>query len=349
MFFAATKLSFVRSMAALKHNETIRIQRIIAAVSVVIFLAKLLAWYMTHSIAILTDALESTVNVIAGFIGLYSVTLAAKPRDLNHPYGHGKIEFVSAAIEGALIFIAGLMIVYEAINQLLHPTGLHKLNVGIIITVITGVLNLALGAYAMKVGKKNRSATVQAAGKHLCSDAYSTFAIVAGLTLLIITKKNWLDSVVALAFAGIILVTGYKVIRQSLAGIMDEADEALLKQVILYLQQNRQPQWIDLHNLRVIQYGEVLHIDAHMTLPWYYQVKDAEREIHSLESIIGNRFGDKIELFIHVDACMPYQCPLCALEECPVRQAIFTGQIPWNEENVWANQKHGKKSQMLDR
>jgi len=320
----------------------IRIQRIIAFVSVILFIAKLWAYFLTHSVTILTDALESTVNVIAGFIGLYSVILASKPRDLNHPYGHGKVEFISAAIEGSLISIAGLMIIYEAISQLLHPQPLHKLNVGIIITVITGVLNLALGAYAVAVGKKNRSMTVEAAGRHLLTDAYSTFAIIAGLALLLITKWRWLDSAVAMVFAVIIIVTGYRVLRRSLAGIMDEANEKLLKEMIGVLQQYRQPQWIDLHNLRVIQYGDVLHVDTHMTLPWYYQVRDAEKEIHALEDLIRSQFGDKIELFIHIDACMPYSCRLCALEICPVREAAFTGQIPWNEHNVWANEKHGK-------
>src|SRR4051812_1083462 len=110
---------------------TIRIQRYIAVLSVVLFLGKILAWYLTHSVSILTDALESTVNVIAGFIGLYSVILAAKPRDLNHPYGHGKAEFVSSAVEGALIFIAGLMIIYTAIDQLIEPKPIHKLDIGI--------------------------------------------------------------------------------------------------------------------------------------------------------------------------------------------------------------------------
>lgn len=321
----------------------IRLQRYIAILSVVLFIGKLWAWYLTHSVTILTDALESTANVIAGFIGLYSVILAAKPRDLNHPYGHGKAEFVSSAVEGALIFIAGLMIIYEAVNQLLEPRPLHKLDVGIYITVVTGILNLFVGLYAIKTGKKHRSLIVESAGRHLMTDAYSTFAIVVGLILLLFTGWQWLDSVVALIFAVFIIVTGYKVIRRSLAGIMDEADEKLLKEVITVMQQNRKPQWIDLHNLRVIQYGDVLHIDAHMTLPWYYEVRDAESEIHAVEDLIKVHFGDKVELFIHIDACMPYQCKLCALMKCPVRQEDFKAQQQWTLENVWSDAKHGKQ------
>jgi cation diffusion facilitator family transporter len=320
----------------------IRIQRYIAFLSVILFLAKLWAWYLTHSVAILTDALESTVNVITGFIGLYSVLLAAKPRDTNHPYGHGKAEFISSAVEGALIGIAGLFIIYEAVAQLLHPQEIKELNIGIIITVIAGAINFLFGLYAVKVGKKNRSMTVESAGRHLLSDAYSTMAIVIGLALLLFTGWAWLDSAIAIVFSLFIIYTGYKVLRRSLAGIMDEADETLLKNVVAILQKHRKPQWIDLHNLRVIQYGDVLHVDAHMTLPWYYRVADAEKEIHSLENLIKEHFGGKVELFIHIDGCMPYSCKLCALENCPVRQQIFKGQVKWNLENVWANHKHGE-------
>lgn len=320
----------------------VRIQRYIALLSVVLFLAKLWAWYLTQSVAILTDALESTVNVITGFIGLYSVILAAKPRDSNHPYGHGKAEFISSAVEGALIGIAGLFIVYEAIAQLIHPQEIKRLSLGIVITVIAGAINFLFGLYAIRMGKRNRSLTVESAGRHLMTDAYSTLAIVIGLVLLMLTGWAWLDSVIAMVFALFIIFTGYKVLRRSLAGIMDEADEALLKNVVAVLQRFRKPQWIDLHNLRVIQYGDVLHIDAHMTLPWYYRVGDAEQEIHSLEKLISDNFGGKVEVFIHIDGCMAYSCKLCAVENCPVRQEDFKGQVEWNLENVWVNHKHGE-------
>lgn len=325
----------------------VRIQRYIAILSVFLFFGKLLAWYLTHSVSILTDALESTVNVITGFIGLYSVLLAAKPRDTNHPYGHGKAEFISAAVEGSLIMVAGLFIIYEAIAQLLEPKPLHQLNTGIIITLCAGIVNFLFGRYAVSIGKKHRSITVEAAGKHLLSDAYSTLAIVIGLTIVVVTRLQWIDSTVALIFSSIIIVSGYKVLRRSLAGIMDEADETLLKEAIDVLQQNRHQQWIDLHNLRVIQYGDVLHVDAHLTLPWYYRVADAEKEIHGLEDLIKLHFGDKVELFIHIDACMPYSCKLCALDNCPVRQQAFQKQIVWTTDNVWADEKHGKHSDIV--
>lgn len=321
----------------------IRIQRYIAILSVVLFLGKLWAWYLTHSVTVLTDALESTVNVIAGFIGLYSIILSAKPRDIDHPYGHGKAEFISSAVEGSLIFIAGLMIIYEAIDQLIHPKPLHKLDVGIYIVAATGLLNFFIGTYAVAQGKKMRSLILESAGKHLRVDAYSTFAIVAGLALIMFTKVQWLDSAVAMLIAIIIMVTGYKLVRRSLSGIMDETDMQLLNDVIAYLQTNRRAQWIDLHNLRVMQYGDVMHLDAHMTLPWYYTVKDADAEIHVLEEMIKQHFDNKVEVFVHIDACQPYQCKLCAVANCTHRQAPFIAQHEWNRENVWYDSKHGKE------
>ncbi|MBN8671869.1 MAG: cation transporter [Chitinophagales bacterium] len=321
----------------------IRIQRYIAILSVVLFLGKLWAWYLTHSVTVLTDALESTVNVIAGFIGLYSIILSAKPRDIDHPYGHGKAEFISSAVEGSLIFIAGLMIIYEAIDQLIHPKPLHKLDVGIYIVAATGILNFFIGTYAVAQGKKMRSLILESAGKHLRVDAYSTFAIVAGLALIMFTKVQWLDSAVAMLIAIIILVTGYKLVRRSLSGIMDETDMQLLNDVIAYLQTNRRAQWIDLHNLRVMQYGDVMHLDAHMTLPWFYTVKDADAEIHVLEEMIKQHFDNKVEVFVHIDACQPYQCKLCAVADCLHRQAPFIAQHEWNRENVWYDSKHGKE------
>ena len=321
---------------------TLRLQRYIAILSVILLIGKLWAWYLTKSVTVLTDALESTVNVVAGFIGLYSVILSSKPRDANHPYGHGKIEFISSAIEGTLIMAAAVMICYEGVMQLIHPVALHKLDVGIIIVAITGVINFGVGQYAIALGKKNKSLVLASAGKHLRSDAYSTAAIIVGLCLVLMTHWLWLDAVVAIVFAVIIAITGYKVLRPSLAGIMDEADLNLLQQVVQVLQEQRRDQWIDLHNLRVIQYGDVLHIDAHMTLPYYYEVRQAELELHALEDLIREHFGTKVELFIHVDGCSTYQCKLCSVEGCPVRQSPFTGHIAWNLDNVMTNSKHGK-------
>ena len=328
---------------------TIRIQRFIAVLSVVLFLAKILAWYLTHSVTVLTDALEGIVNMIAGFLGLFSIILAAKPRDTNHPYGHGKAEFLSSAVEGTLIMIAGVVIIYEAVMHLLVPHKLEQLNLGLVIVAASGLVNFLAGKYAENKGRKSNSLILVSAGKHLQTDAYSTIAIIIGLLLLVLTHNRWqwLDSSVALAFALIIMLTGYKVLRKSISGMMDEMDMVLLKEVIDVLQKNRKPDWVDLHNLRVIQYGSLMHVDAHMTLPWYFQVAEAYKEIHILEGLIRSHFKNQVELFIHIDGCMPYQCKLCALDGCPERKETFQKQLQWDINNVWTDSKHGKSDKAI--
>jgi len=323
-----------------KSQQNIGIQRWVAAIAVVLFLLKLIAFYLTQSVAVLTDALESTVNVIAGLIGLYSLHIAAKPRDEDHPYGHGKAEFLSAAVEGALVIMAGLIIIYEAIVDFIHPHALQKLDQGMWIIGFTAVVNYIVGAICIQKGKSNKSAQLQAGGKHLQTDTYSTMGIIVGLVLIWYTKLTWLDGVVSLLFACFILYTGYHILRVSVAGIMDEADVQLLDDMISYLNKHRRDNWIDLHNLRVIKYGGGLHVDCHLTLPWYLNVLEAHVEIDALTALIRSRFGESMEFFVHSDACLDFSCRICQKENCPVRKHAFEQRVEWTFHNLVPNQRH---------
>ncbi len=321
-------------------NENFKFQRIIAIVGILLFAIKLYAWYKTNSVAILTDALESTINVIAGLIGLYSLYLSSLPKDHNHPYGHGKVEFISASIEGTLISIAGVVIIYEAIGELQNPKTIEKLDLGLLLVAVTAVINYVLGFYAIQKGKKNNSLALIASGKHLQTDTYSTIGIIIGLIVLYFTKISWIDSATALLFAGFIIYTGYRILRESISGIMDETDEMLLKEVVEYLNDIRRDNWIDLHNLRIIKYGSTLHFDCHMTVPWYFNIEEGHKEVDALEDAVKNHFGDRIELFVHLDACKEYSCKICSKTDCPVRKHPLQEKIKWTIENVSLNKKH---------
>jgi cation diffusion facilitator family transporter len=323
-----------------KSRENIGLQRWVAGIAVVLFFFKLAAYYLTQSVAVLTDALESTVNVIAGFVALYSLYVAAKPRDEDHPYGHGKAEFLSAAVEGALVVMAGMIIIYEAIMDFIHPHPIQKLDQGIYIVAATAVVNFILGAICIRLGKRNSSMALQAGGRHLQSDTYSTAGIIAGLVLIRITGQVWLDGVVSLIFAGIILYTGYHILRRSVAGIMDEADLQLLQEMIAYVNAHRRPNWIDLHNLRVIKYGGLLHVDCHLTVPWYLNVLEAHAEVDALTALIRSRWGESMEFFVHTDACLDFSCPICLKEDCSVRKHAFKTRVEWTLNNVVKNKKH---------
>ncbi len=321
-------------------QQNFRIQLGISILSVVLFLTKIIAYQFTHSLAILTDALESIVNVIAGFIGLFSLYVAAKPRDLDHPYGHGKAEFVSAAVEGGLIVAAGIMIIYETVINILQNSPIEKLDTGLLLVGATAIINYIAGAICLRIGNKNNSLALKASGKHLQIDTYTTFGIVAGLIIIFFTHLYWLDKVIALVMSVVVIYNGYKIIRTSLAGIMDEADIELLKRFIQLMNDERSGNWVDLHNLRVIKYGSLLHIDCHFTVPWYLNVHEAHREIDKLTGLTKDKFGDAIEFFVHTDGCMTFSCPICIKTDCPVRQHPFQERLEWTLENVISNQKH---------
>lgn len=325
-------------------RQNLRIQKIIAGISIALFLIKIVAWYITGSVAILTDALESIVNVVAGLVGIYSLYISAKPKDTDHPYGHGKVEFISAAIEGTLIVVAGLVIIIEAINNLRYPHHITRLDFGIYLVSGTAVINFVAGTVCVNVGKKNNSLALIAAGKHLRADTYTTIGIIAGLILLYYTNIVWIDSVVAILFALIILVTGYKIVRSSIAGMMDEADIDLLKRMVETLNRNRGENWIDLHNLRLIKYGPTLHLDCHLTVPWYFNVHEAHQEIDALSGLVRREYGESVELFVHSDGCMNFSCAICNKMNCPVRKQAFEKKIPWTIENIAMNHKHTIKS-----
>jgi cation diffusion facilitator family transporter len=320
--------------------RNIKIQQWVAFLSVVLLFVKIGAYYITNSVAILTDALESIVNVIAGFVGLFSLYISAKPHDDDHPYGHGKIEFVSAAIEGSMIFVAGFLILFNAVKNIIYPEPLHQLDVGMILICATAVVNYAMGIVCIRIGKKNDSMALQASGKHLLSDTYTTLGIVVGLILIYFTKILWLDSAVAIVFAFIIIYTGYKILRTSLAGIMDETDTALLQQIVETLNKHRTENWIDFHNLRIIKYGNRLHIDCHLTVPWYLNMHEAHHEIDEITKLTRDRFGRSIEFFIHTDGCLEFQCRICDKFNCPVRQHDLERKVLWTVENISRDKKH---------
>jgi len=321
-------------------QQNLQVQKWVAGISLVLLVIKFIAYYLTHSVAILTDALESIVNVVAGFIGLYSLYIASIPRDINHPYGHGKAEFLSAAIEGTLVLSAGALIIYKAVQHLIFPVAIQKIDKGIGLVGITALVNMSVGLIGIRMGKRNQSIALVASGRHLLSDSYSTFGIIAGLFLIWITRLNWIDSAVAILFGIYIIYMGYRILRRSIAGIMDEADVDLLTKMIGVLNKNRRDNWIDLHNLRVIKYGSVLHVDCHLTVPWYMNVNEAHAEIDALGSLIRDNFGASLELFVHSDGCLYTQCPICKKIDCPVRHHPFEKRIEWTLENISKNKKH---------
>lgn len=328
------------------HAQNRRFQIWVVAIGIFLMGLKFLAWWITNSNAILTDALESIINVVAGFFALYSISLTAKPKDANHPYGHGKIEFLAAGFEGGLIAVAGLLIVIKSAYNLVYPQPLEQIDLGLAITAFSGLVNLGLGYWMVRRGKISRSLTVQSEGKHLLSDAYSSAGILAGMGLLWITGAGWLDSVTAIVFGLFILYTGYKLLRSAISGIMDEADPEVIQHLVDILERNRQANWVDIHNLRVIRYGADIHVDCHLTVPWFFSVKQGHDEVKRLEVLIQSESPMPVELFIHADPCRPpLACALCTKADCEERKAQFEQEIPWTLKHLLFHRNHQELEQ----
>lgn len=318
----------------------IRTMAVAVAVGVLIMGAKFLAYFWTHSNAILTDAVESVINVVAGGFALFSVYFSSIPKDRTHPYGHGKIEFLSAGFEGGLIFIAGISILFKAIYSLFIPYELAKLGTGILLTAAGGVLNLFLGLFLVQRGKKYHSITLRADGKHLLSDVYSSLGLILGLGVIYLTGIVWIDSILAIIFGVIILITGYRLIRQSLAGLLDEADYQTLESIIKILNRERREEWIDIHNMRVQKYGDILHVDCHVTFPWYHKLEKVHKEVDAIEELVNCHHYNDVEFFIHADPCRPISCPICSMKKCSVRQKPFRKKLQWKLENLLPDRHH---------
>ena len=315
-------------------KQNIKIQKIVVAVGFILLIAKFLAYFLTYSNAILTDALESIVNVLAGTFALYSLYLASQPNDANHPYGHGKIEYISASIEGVLIAVAGLIMIVKSSYNLFYPTSIEKLDIGILLTTIAGGVNYVLGAWIEKRGHATHSITLVADGKHLKSDAYSTVGMIIGLAIIYFTGYAFLDNLIAIAFGILICVTGGHILRKSIAGIMDEADYEIIKKFIKTLNDSREGNWIDFHRVRVLKFGSRFHVDCHVTMPYYLTVQEAHDEMDKIENLLEQHFDNQIETSIHTDPCKFDFCTVCTKANCHVRQSPLLQKVEWTLENA---------------
>ncbi|MCE9636828.1 MAG: cation diffusion facilitator family transporter, partial [Planctomycetes bacterium] len=250
----------------------IRAGVIALVVGVALLAAKFVAWRMTDSQTVFSDAMESIVNVAAAGIALFAISFAARPADDDHPYGHGKIEFVTAGFEGGLIAFAGLTIIYEAIGALIAGHEPKRLDVGILIVAAAGVANLLLGLFLLRVGRRHGSPALQADGHHVISDFWTSAGAVGGLILVHLTGIAWIDAATAVLFALLLFWTGGKLLRQAARGLLDEMDVTLIEEVADALEIARAPGIIDVHDTRAINVGDRRHMDLHVVVPEFWSV-----------------------------------------------------------------------------
>ena len=302
------------------HRARLRAGRWALVCGLLIFGVKLGAYLFTGSSAVFADAMESTVNIVAAVMMVVALSIAARPPDPSHPYGHGKVEFVSAGIEGAAICFAALVILAESVRELLAGPEVQRLDVGLALLVVSSGANGMLGVYLTRVGTRTQSDALLADGRHVLADVWTSVGVIAGLAVVAATGWVWADPIVAIAVAIHVAHEGFQLLQDSVGGLMDEADPSWIAATTAVLERAREPSWIDLHGLRSWRSGARPHFDMHMTVPRYLDV-EALHGIHErVEAALLEDDPHGGDVVIHFDPCRDADCPSCAMPDCPIRK-----------------------------
>ena len=263
-------------------------------VSVVVFGMKMAAWWATGSVGLLSDALESTVNIVASVVALFALRTAMKPADAMHHFGRGKAEYFSASIEGFMILLAALIIVYTAIDRIISPRELEQIGWGLTISTVAAVINGGAALILLRAGKLHRSPVLVADGKHLMTDVWTSIGVIVGVGLVVITGWNRLDGIVALAVGLNIIVTGINLLRSSTAGLMDKAlsDDDHLKIVKVLTKYERED--VKFHALQTREAGRQRFVSMHVLVPGAWTIQKGHDLSEELEADIIAELPDTI-------------------------------------------------------
>ncbi|WP_306588593.1 cation diffusion facilitator family transporter [Corynebacterium striatum] len=278
-----------------------RFMKLSIATAVLTIVLKVLAAMLTGSVGLLSDALESGVNLVAAVVGFIALRIAAKPADANHQFGHGKAEYVSALVEGAMIFVAAALIIYTSALRLLNPQPLEQPGIGLALSTLASVLNLAVGLVLLKAGKKYRSATLRADGHHVLTDVWTSVGVLVGIALVALTDWLWLDPIVAFAVGINILWTGYKLLKESLSSLLSESlpkeEHAELDARLTELEEEF---GVLFTSRRTIASGRQRLVYLTMDVPGEWTVLAAHDIADRIEDNIDELFPGA-EVFIHVE------------------------------------------------
>ncbi len=282
--------------ASLKKFIYLAIAAAVATISL-----KLFAYFLTGSVGLFSDALESVVNLIAAIVALFMITLAEKPADEEHAFGHNKAEYFSSAIEGGLIVLAAFSIIWSAIPRIIHPQPLENVGIGLLVSLGASLINLAVGMILIKNGRKHNSITLEADGKHLMTDVYTSVGVIIGIGIVKLTGWLVLDGVVAIGVALNIVWTGYQLMRRSALGLLDSSlPEAEISMIIKSLDQFK-GQNLEYHSLMTRQAGQRKFISLHVLMPGQMTIQEGHDLVEKIEKNIRDLFDSPVTVFTHLE------------------------------------------------
>lgn len=281
----------------LKHAMNISL-----AVGVVMLVAKWIAWMLTGSSVIFSDAAESVVHIVAVWFAWYALRMTLRPPDSDHHYGHQKMGLISAAVEGGLICIAGIVIIFTSVQRMFTGIQLEKLDVGIAITAGAGMVNALLGFFLVHTGKKNHSLVVEANGKHVLTDAWTSAGAVLGLFLASVTGWYILDPLLAIVFGENIMREGIKLVSMSVTGLMDSADPVIEQQARQALSEFVRQHNITFHEFRLRSFGNQASADFHLLFPDTTPIWQAHKLATEAEHIVRKAIGlEQVDVISHLE------------------------------------------------
>ncbi len=284
-----------------EHRLLSRFMLLSLVAAVVTMALKAGAAVITGSVGFLSDALESGVNLVAAVVALWALRVAARPRDADHHFGHGKAEYLSALVEGAMIFVAATAIIWSAVERLLSPAPLEQPGLGLALSGVAAVVNLVVGITLQRVGRRHRSITLVADGKHLMTDVWTSAGVIVGIALVALTNWQPLDPIVALAVGVNILLTGYRLLRGSMSSLLSaslpEEDHAAVEAV---LSRYRSEYPVEFAPLRTVESGRQRLVFVVVTVPGEWTVQAAHDLADRLETDIDAALPHT-ETFIHVE------------------------------------------------
>lgn len=271
------------------------------AAAVATIALKLFAYFLTGSVGLFSDALESGVNLIAAVVALFMITLAEKPADEEHAFGHHKAEYFSSAIEGGLIVLAAFSIIWAAVPRLIHPQPLENVGIGLLVSTGASVINLAVGLILIKNGRKNNSITLEADGKHLMTDVYTSVGVLIGIGIVKLTGWLVLDGIVAIGVALNIVWTGYQLMRRSASGLLDSSLPEDERSVIIDALKPYNDQEIEYHSLMTRQSGQRKFISLHLLVPGQWSIQLGHDYAENVEKDIRDLFDAPVTVFTHLE------------------------------------------------
>jgi cation diffusion facilitator family transporter len=306
-FIFEPKNKFLMATSSLRKYIYLSIAAAIATIS-----CKLVAYLLTNSVGLLSDAMESCVNLVAALVALIMINLAEKPPDEKHEFGHNKAEYFSSAVEGGLIVLAAFSIIWSAVPRIIHPQPLENLGLGLLVAVGASLINLAVSIILVKNGKKNNSITLEADGKHLMTDVLTSGGVLLGIVLVKLTGWLILDGIVAIGVAINIIWTGYQLMRRSALGLLDTAIPAAEVDKINQVLEKYKQQKIEFHSLMTRQAGQRKFISLHIIMPGTWNIFQGHKIAEKLENDIRMLFPDsRTNVLTHLE---PIEGPASMLD-----------------------------------